>query len=89
MLVGSPAKLDMGIGAIAVYMYNLNIRLYTVRIIMNASTVMNRLPSRVTAHRGMLSQKPTVLILSIISCGSVAPLLPDRPDCEMMVATIP
>ena len=28
-------------------------------------------------------------LMSIISCGSVAPLLPDRPDWEMMVATIP
>ncbi len=80
MLVGSPAKVDMGMGAIAVYIYNLNRRLYTVRIMMNDSTVMNRPPSRVTAHRGMLSQKPTLLILSMISCGSVVPLLPDRPD---------
>ena len=79
----------MGMGAIAVYIYNLNRRLYTVRIMMNASTVMNRPPSRVTAHRGMLSQKPTLLILSMISCGSVVPLLPDRPDLVMMVETIP
>ena len=68
--MGSPANVDMGMGAIAVYIYNLNRRLYTVRIMMNASTVMNRPPSRVTAHRGMLSQKPTLLILSMISCGS-------------------
>ena len=61
-------------------LYNLNIRLYTVRIMMKDSTVMNRPPSRVTAHKGMLSQKPTLLILSMISCGSVAPLLPDKPD---------
>ena len=79
----------MGIGAIAVYIYNLNRRLYTVRIIINASTVMNRPPSRVTAHKGMLSQNPTLLILSMISCGSVVPLLPDSPDFVIMVETIP
>ena len=54
-------------GAIAAYIYNLNIRLYTVRIMMNDKTVINRPPSRVTAHRGMESQKPTLLILSMIS----------------------
>ena len=89
MLVGSPAKLDMGIGAIAVYMYNLNIRLYTVRIIMNASTVMNSPPISVTAHRGILSQNPTWLILSMIYCGSAASLFPDSPDLMMIVETIP
>ena len=56
---------------------------------MNDSTVMNRPPNRVTAHKGMLSQNPTLLILSMISCGSVVPLLPDSPYWVMMVETIP
>ena len=51
--------------------------------------VINRLPNRVTAHSGMLSQNPTWLILSMISWGSVVPLVPVKPDWVMMVETIP
>ncbi len=40
-------------------LYNLNIRLYTVIIMRKDSTVINSPPSSVTAHNGMLSQKPT------------------------------
>ena len=32
------------------------------------------------AHRGIESQNPTSLILSMISWGRVVPVLPDRPD---------
>ena len=56
---------------------------------MNDKTVMNRPPKRVTAHRGMESQKPTSLILSMISWGRVVPVLPDKPDWVMMVETMP
>ena len=48
-------------------LYNLNKRLYTVRIMMKDSIIMNRPPSKVTAHKGILSQNPTLLILSMIS----------------------
>ena len=85
-----PRKAGQGDGEIAVNIYNLNRRLYTVRIITKDSTVMNRPPKRVTAHRGIGVPKVYPwLILSMISWGSAVPLLPDRPDVVMMVDTIP
>ena len=76
-------------GAMAVYMYSLNSRLYTVRIIMKASTVMNSPPSRVTTHKGMDSRNPTSLIMSTISWGKV--VLPPvvTPASAMMEDTMP
>ena len=50
-------------------LYSLNILPYTVRIIIKDSTVIRRLPSRVTIHSGMESKSPTFSILSIISSG--------------------
>ena len=37
----------------------------------------------------MESQNPTLLMASINSCGSVTLLMPELPDCVMMVDTIP
>ena len=76
-------------GASAAKIYNLNIRPYTVKIMTNDSTVINRLPSNVTIHSGIESQKPTEFILSMTSCGSDVPPEPVNPDCPMMVETIP
>ena len=59
--VSSPANDDSGIGAIAAYIKSLNIRPYTVRI--------SKLPISVTAHSGMLSQKPQSSMVFIISPG--------------------
>ena len=53
------------------------------------STVMSRLPIKVTAHSGMLSQNPQALIVSTSSCGSVVPPMPEAPDAPMTWATMP
>ena len=56
---------------------------------MNASTVINRLPSSVTSQRGILAKKPTSPMASVISCGSAtdAPVKP--PMLPAAVATMP
>ena len=56
--VSSPANDDSGIGAIAAYIKSLNIRPYTVRIRIKDNTQISKLPISVTAHSGILSQKP-------------------------------
>lgn len=56
---------------------------------MNASTVMNRLPSSVTSHRGMLARKPTSSIAVMISGGSAADALVMPPTLLAAVATMP
>ena len=70
-------------------MYSFRNLLYTVRIITRDSTQMNREPSRVTAHRGMLSRKPTSSIIATISSGSSAAADPAMPEEDRMVSTIP
>ena len=52
-------------------------------------TVISSPPINVTAHSGMESQKPTLLMASINSCGSVTLLMPELPDCVIMVDTMP
>jgi len=54
-----------------------------------ASTQINREPSRVMAHRGMLSINPTLSMMATISSGSVVALRSARPDESMMVETMP
>ena len=73
----------------AVYMYSLNILPYTVRIITKESTVINRLPNRVTIHNGMDSSIPTASILSTISEGSSVTVPPAIPEWDMMFVTMP
>ena len=65
----------------------MNILPYTVRIMRKDSTVINRLPSSVTAQSGMESQKLTALILSTISDGRAAPLV--RPPAAVTVEIVP
>ena len=55
---------------------------------MNDRTVINSPPISVTAHSGMLSQNPTLLMASINSCGSVTLLMPELPDWVIMVDTM-
>jgi hypothetical protein len=86
---GSPAKVEMGMGAMAVYIYSLNILPYTVRIMIKDSTVIRRLPSSVTIHKGMDSSIPTDSIFSTISAGSSVTPPFVIPDCAMIVDTIP
>lgn len=71
LLVGSPAKLDKGIGANAVYKYNLKNLPYTVIIIINDKTVTTNPPINVTAHNGIDSKKPQDSIAVIIELGKV------------------
>ena len=52
-------------------------------------TVISSPPISVTAHSGMLSQKPTLLMASINFCGSDTLLIPELPDWVMMVDTMP
>ena len=67
--VSSLAKVASGRGEIATYIYNLKKRPYTVRIMTKDSTVMSRLPISVTAHSGMLSQKPQSLMVCTMLSG--------------------
>ena len=64
--VGSPAKVESGIGDIAIYIYILKNLPYTVNIIMNDKTVINNPPINVTAHKGIDSKKPQLSIAFII-----------------------
>ena len=65
--VTSPAKVEMGMGAMAVYIYNLKNLPYTVRIITNDNIVINIDPNSVTAHKGIDSKNPVLLTASMIS----------------------
>ena len=56
------------------YIYNLKNLPYTVRIKMNDNTVTKSPPNNVTAHKGILSKNPHLLIASIIDCGRVIAL---------------
>ena len=49
---------------------------------------MNREPSSVTAHRGMLSKNPTSSMMFTISSGSVVAVMADKPDELMMEDTM-
>ena len=53
------------------------------------STQINNDPSRVMAHRGMLSRKPTSSMMVTISAGSVVAVSADSPEAVMMVEIIP
>ena len=46
-------------------------------------TVISTPPISVTAHNGIESQKPTLLMASINSCGSDTLLIPELPDGEV------
>ena len=52
-------------------------------------TVISSPPISVTAHNGIESQKPTLLMASINSCGSDTLLMPELPDWVIMVDTMP
>ena len=70
---GGSYRIASGKGASAVYIYRRKNRPYTVRIITNDSTVMNRLPRIVTSHKGMLAKKPTFSMADCTSPGSATP----------------
>jgi hypothetical protein len=53
------------------------------------NTQMNRDPSRVMAHREMLSRKPTSSMTVTISSGRVVSVSADIPEAVMMVEIIP
>ena len=73
LCVGSPAKDDRGIGAIAVYIYSLKNLPYTVSIITKDSIHINREPIKVTAHSGIDSKKEQASTAVTISAGRVVP----------------
>jgi len=56
---------------------------------MKDSTVMSRLPIRVTAHSGMLSKKPQSSIALTIESGKVVLLAELMPDARMIVDITP
>ena len=87
--VGSPAKLESGTGAIAVYIYILKNRPYTLKIITKLSTQMNNPPISVTAHKGILSKKPQSSIAVTISCGNIVACGVPNPAEFMIVLTTP
>ncbi len=87
--VDSPAKLESGMGANAVYIYSRKNRPYTVRIMTKDSTMMNRLPRIVTSHSGMLARKLTFVMASEISVGSVTIASEIPPIPTATCATIP
>ena len=53
------------------------------------STVISSPPISVTAHNGIESQKTTLLMASINSCGSDTLLIPELPDWVIIVDTMP
>ena len=77
--MGSPAKVDNGMGAIAVYIYSLKNLPYTLIIIMKDITVINRPPISVTAQSGMLSQKPQFSIADTNSSGNTVSVADETP----------
>lgn len=89
LAVGSPAKADNGIGEIAVAIYSLKKRLYTVRIITMESAQIRSEPNSVTAHRGMLSKRLTSSIRAAICSGSSTGVVVVNPDAPMIVLTAP
>lgn len=60
-----------------------------MRIITRESTQINREPSRVMAHRGILSINPTLSMVVTISSGRVVADTAVRPEEDMMVVTMP
>ena len=62
---------------------------YTDIIIMNDSTVMNRPPMSVTAHKGILSKKPQSSTAVTISCGNTVWDAEPKPAAFIMVEMIP
>ena len=88
LCVGYPAKVESGIGAIAVYMKILKNLPYTVRIMMKESTVINRLPISVIAQSGILSKNPQSSMALIISFGKVVfPVLVIPDDVMILLVT--
>ncbi len=74
---------------IAVVIKSLKKREYTARIITRDSGQMNRDPSKVTAHRGVLSRKLTSSRIMTISPGRPEEDSTVRPEASIMVFTIP
>jgi len=80
---------ESGIGASAVYIYNLKNLPYTVIMSRNDITVMNKPPMSVTAHNGILSKKPQLSIVSIIDCGKVVCCAEVKPAAVIIVPIVP
>ena len=87
--VGSPANVESGIGAIAVYKYNLKNLPYTFIIIINDKTVITKPPINVTAHNGIDAKNPQSSIASIIDVGNTVSVEPDILDIVIILDTIP
>ena len=73
----------------AVYIYSLKKRPYTVIIMMKDSTQINRPPIRVTAHSGMDSKNPASSTAVTISVGSTVGDGVPKPPAVMMEETTP
>ena len=56
---------------------------------MNDSIQTSKLPIRVTAHKGMDSQKPQLSIVSIILCGKYAEPCPVMPEAIIILLMMP
>lgn len=76
-------------GARAVAIKILKKRPYTVSIMTRDSAQIKRLPKSVTIQRGMLSQKPTLVIASITVCGRSVAISGVRPEYDIMVDIAP
>ena len=76
-------------GAIAVYIYSLKNRPYTVKIIMKESTHTNRPPIKVTAHNGIDSKNPQSSIAVIMSAGRTVGDGVPKPAADMILEMIP
>lgn len=81
--------MESGIGASAVYIYNLKNLPYTVIMSRNDITVMNKPPMSVTAQSGIDSKKPQLSIVSIISCGRVVCCAEVKPAAVIIVPIVP
>ena len=62
---------------------------YTVIIIMNDSTVMNRPPISVTAHKGIDSKNPQLSMAVTISAGKTVCAAEPKPAAVIMVLISP
>ena len=87
--LGSPAKVERGTGARAVYIYSLKNLPYTVIIRIKDIMVINRPPISVTAHKGILSKKPQLSMVSTISCGKVVCCAEENPAAVIIVEIVP
>ena len=56
---------------------------------MNDKTVINKLPMRVTAHNGTLSQNPLSSIAFMIDSGKTVSVVLDNPDVSIIFETMP